>query len=74
MSQLSAELEDAQALADERLKEMERLSQQIVQLQVDLELAREKVAEGSGCHGNVTTSPEYLSLQAQFSIVQQGQG
>lgn len=58
------------ALAEDRLKETEVLSQQIVQLKVELELAQEKTVERS--EGDITATATYLSLQAQFSILQQG--
>lgn len=69
---LAVELEEMRALAEDRLRETEVLSQQIVQLRVDLELAQEKSGERSVASGDITASSTYLSLQAQFSIVQQG--
>lgn len=66
------ELEDVKALAEDRLKETEELSQQIVQLKVELELAQEKTVDRSVAEGDITATATYLSLQAQFSIVQQG--
>lgn len=66
------ELEDVKALAEDRLKETEVLSQQIVQLKVELELAQEKTVERSVAEGDITATATYLSLQAQFSILQQG--
>lgn len=70
--QLSTDLEEARSLAEDRLKEIEQLSQQIVQLRVDLEQAHEKKKESSVASSDVTMSATYLSLQAQFSIGQQG--
>ena len=67
--QLTTELEE---MTEDRLKEIEQLSQQIVQLRVELELSREQKGESSVASSNVTTTATYLSLQAQFSIVQQG--
>ena len=69
MEQLSAELEEARALAEDRLKESEQLSQQIVQLQTELEVAR--VTEVK-C--DIASSGPYLALQSQFSVVQLGEG
>lgn len=69
---LAVELEEMRALAEDRLRETEVLSQQIVQLKVDLELAQEKSKESCVVSGDITASATYLSLQAQFSIVQQG--
>lgn len=66
------ELEDVKALAEDRLKETEELSQQIVQLKVELELAQEKTVDRSVAEGDITATATYLSLQAQFSILQQG--
>ena len=72
VGQLSSELEETQTLAEERLKETEALTEQIVQLRTDLELAQDNNGEKSGSSSDVTTTATYLALQAQFSIVQQG--
>ena len=66
---LSAELEEAKELADSRLKGSEQLSQQIVELRADLELATEAKAVV-----DVENSTPYLTLQSQFSIIQLGEG
>ena len=66
--QLLTELEEAKTLADSRLKEAELLSQQIIELRTDLELAKEAKPES-----HVATSTPYLALQSQFSVVQQGE-
>ena len=72
VGKLSAELEEARAIAEDRLKETQELSQQLVQLRVDLELTEERKRENSVVSSDVTTSAAYLTLQTQFSIVQQG--
>lgn len=65
---MSAELEEAKALAESRLKESELLSQQIVELRAELELANEVKAVS-----DVENSTPYLTLQSQFSIIQLGE-
>lgn len=65
---MSAELEEAKALAESRLKESELLSQQIVELRAELELAKEVKAVS-----DVENSTPYLTLQSQFSIIQLGE-
>ena len=72
VGQLSTELEELQTLAEDRLRETEALTEQIVQLRIELELAQEKRGEKSGSSSDVMTTTAYLTLQAQFSIVQQG--
>ena len=73
VGQQSAELGELRALAEERLKETEVLSQQIVQLRVEVEDAREESRSRLAMTGEqALASTAYLSLQTQFSVVQQG--
>ena len=65
---MSSELEEANAIAEGRLKECEQLSQQIVDLRSELELARE-----ASVVADVENSTPYLALQSQFSIIQLGE-
>ena len=77
IAQLSTELSDLRGLAEDRLKEIEQLSQQIMSLKQDLEAAEHK----GGVAGGVATLSEeqvkgsavYQSLLTQFSILHQGQ-
>jgi predicted nucleic acid-binding Zn-ribbon protein len=71
VGQLSTKLEELQTLSEDRLRETEALTEQIVQLRIELELAQEKRGEKSGSSSDVMTTTAYLTLQAQFSIVQQ---
>ena len=69
--QLASELEEQQAVAEGRLKEIEAMSQHLAEARKELErlkLDRQIISES-----DVRDSPVFKSLQTQYSIVCQGE-